>query len=76
MKQAINQNELLHEDDDMMAFKHTVTQKNGKKFRVTQIQLYKDGKVWREMSNAIINKLRFIYKILRLLHILRAYKYI
>ena len=52
-KQAINQNELLHEDDDMMAFKHIVTQKNGKKFRVTQIQLYKDGKVWREMSNAI-----------------------
>ena len=52
-KQAINQNELLHEDDDMMAFKHIVTQKNGKKFRVTQIQLYKDGKVWREISNAI-----------------------
>ena len=52
-KQAINQHELLHEDEDMMAFKHIVTQKNGKKFRVTQIQLYKDGKVWREMSNAI-----------------------
>ena len=26
---------------------------NGKKYRVTQIQLYKDGKVWREISNAI-----------------------
>ncbi len=52
-KQAINQNELLYEDEDMMAFKHIVTQKNGNKFRITQIQLYKDGKVWREMSNAI-----------------------
>ena len=29
------------------------TQKNGEKFRITQIQLYKDGMVWREMSNAI-----------------------
>ena len=38
-----DQNELLHEDDDMMAFKHVVTQKNGKKFRITQIQLYKEG---------------------------------
>ena len=53
LKQAINQNKLLHEDDDMMAFKHIVTKKNGEKFRITQIQLYKDGKVWREMSNAI-----------------------
>ena len=52
-KQAINQNELLHEDDDMMAFRHVVTQKNGKKFRITQIQLYKEGMVWREISNAI-----------------------
>ena len=52
-KQAINGHELLHEDEDMMAFKHIVAQKNSKKFRVTQIQLYKDGKVWREMSNAI-----------------------
>ena len=53
VKQAINQNELLHEDEDMMAFKHVVTQKNGKKFRITQIQLYKEGMVWREISNAI-----------------------
>ena len=52
-KQAINQNELLHEDEDMMAFKHVVTQNNGKKFRITQIQLYKEGMVWREISNAI-----------------------
>ena len=52
-KQAINQNELLHEDEDMMAFKHVVTQKNGKKFRITQIQLYYEGLVWREISNAI-----------------------
>ncbi len=52
-KQAINQHELLHEDEDMMAFKHVVTKKNGEKFRITQIQLYKDGMVWREMSNAI-----------------------
>ena len=37
----------------MMAFKHVVTQKNGKKFRITQIQLYKEGMVWREISNAI-----------------------
>jgi predicted RecB family nuclease len=44
---------LLHEDEDMMAFKHLVIQKNGKKYRVAQIQLYKDGKVWREISNAI-----------------------
>ena len=52
-KQAINQYELLHEDEDMMAYKHVVTQRNGNGFRITQIQLYKDGKVWREMSNAI-----------------------
>jgi hypothetical protein len=52
-KQAINQHELLHEDEDMMAFKHIVTQKNGKMFRITQIQLYKEGMVWREISNAI-----------------------
>ena len=52
-KQAINGPELLHEDEDMMAFKHVVTQKNGKKFRITQIQLYKEGMVWREISNAI-----------------------
>ena len=37
----------------MMAFKHSVTQKNGKKFRIIQIQLYKEGEVWREISNAI-----------------------
>ncbi len=37
----------------MMVFKGRVTQKNGKKFRVKQIKLYKDRKVWREMSNAI-----------------------
>ena len=52
-KQAINRHELLYEDEDMMAFKHVVTQKNGKKFRITQIQLYKEGMVWREISNAI-----------------------
>ena len=52
-KQAINGHELLHEDEDMMAFRHVVTQKNGKKFRITQIQLYKEGMVWREISNAI-----------------------
>ena len=52
-KQAINGQELLHEDEDMRAFKHVVTQKNGKKFRITQIQLYKEGMVWREISNAI-----------------------
>ena len=52
-KTAINEPELLHEDEDMVAFKHLVIQKNGKKYRVTQIQLYKDGKVWREISNAI-----------------------
>ena len=52
-KQAINQHQLLHEDEDMMAFKHVVTQKNGKRFRITQIQLYKEGMVWREISSAI-----------------------
>ena len=52
-KAALNEPELLHKDEDMMAFKHLVIQKNGKKHRVTQIQLYKDGKVWREISNAI-----------------------
>ena len=45
--------ELLHEDEEMIAFKHVVTQKNGKKFRITQIQLYKEGTVWREIINAI-----------------------
>ena len=40
-KAAINEPELLHEDEDMMAFKHLVIQKNDKKHRVTQIQLCK-----------------------------------
>ena len=52
-KAAINEPELLYEDEDMMAFRHLVVQENGKNHRVTQIQLYKDGKVWREISNAI-----------------------
>ncbi len=52
-KSAINEPELLYENEDMMAFKHLVVQKNGKKHRITQIQLYKDGKVWREISNAV-----------------------
>ena len=54
-KKSLGQNKLLisrllHEDEDMMAFKHVVTQKNGKKFEL-QIQLYKEGLVWREISN-------------------------
>ena len=53
-KGAINEPELLHEDEDMMAFKHLVIQKNGKKYRVTQIQLYKDVRVSSEISNAIV----------------------
>ena len=52
-KNAINEPELLYEDQDMMAFRHFVVQDNGKRHRVTQIQLYKSGKVWRELSNAI-----------------------
>ena len=52
-KNAINEPELLYEDQDMMAFRHFVVQDNGIRHRVTQIQLYKSGKVWRELSNAI-----------------------
>ena len=52
-KNAINEPELLYEDQDMMAFRHFVVQDNGTRHRVTQIQLYKSGKVWRELSNAI-----------------------
>ena len=52
-KAGINEPQLLHEDEDMMAFRHLVVKKDGKRHKVTQIQLYKDGKVWREISNAI-----------------------
>ena len=46
--------QLLYESDDMMAYSYNISVR-GKNFRVIQVQMWKDGKIWREMSNAIEN---------------------
>ena len=39
----------------MMAYIYNISVR-GKNFRVIQVQMWKDGKIWREMSNAIENQ--------------------
>ena len=42
----------MYEDDHMMTYSYNIAA-NGKKYKVIQVQMYKDEKIWREMSNAV-----------------------
>ena len=42
----------LYEDKDIMTYSYNIKVR-GKDYRVVQVQMWKDGKIWREMSNAI-----------------------
>ncbi len=44
--------EFLYEDKDMMTYSYNINVR-GKNYRVVQVQMWKDGKIWREMSNAV-----------------------
>ena len=46
--------EFLYENKDMQAFSYKINVR-GKNYIVVQIQMWKDGKIWREMSNAVEN---------------------
>ena len=70
-KAAINEPELLHEDEDMMAFKHLVIQKNGKNV-VQDRSIYEDAHIFapnlhsmglmthRDFNNYFINFINII----------------
>ena len=46
----LTQTTLLHENGNMMALEHeTITE--GKKYFMTQVQLWRGDKIWREVSN-------------------------
>tara|TARA_B100000989_G_C19132754_1_gene300055 strand:+ start:114 stop:443 length:330 start_codon:yes stop_codon:yes gene_type:complete len=42
----------LYEDDHMMTYSYKISAKE-KNYKVIQVQMYKDEKIWREMSNAV-----------------------
>ena len=44
--------QFLYEDDHMMTYSYKISA-NGKNYKVIQVQMYKDEKIWREMSNAV-----------------------
>ena len=44
----------LYEDKDIMTYSYNIKVR-GKDYRVVQVQMWKDGKIWREMSNAVEN---------------------
>ena len=44
--------QFLYEDKDMMTYSYKITVRE-KSYRVIQVQMWKDGKIWREMSNAV-----------------------
>ena len=44
--------QFLYEDDHMMTYSYIISA-NGKNYKVIQVQMYKDEKIWREMSNAV-----------------------
>ena len=46
--------EFLYEDKDMMTYSYNI-RVHRKDYRVVQVQMWKDGKIWREMSNAVKN---------------------
>ena len=43
---------LINRDDHMMTYSYNIAA-NGKNYKVIQVQMYKDEKIWREMSNAV-----------------------
>ena len=44
--------QFLYEDDHMMTYSYNISA-NGKNYKVIQVQMYKDEKIWREMSKAV-----------------------
>ena len=44
--------QFLYEDDHTMTYNYKIFA-NGKNYKVIQVQMYKDEKIWREMSNAV-----------------------
>ena len=44
---------LLFEDEDLLAWKEVVRGSDGKKYRVTNVQIWRDGKAWREMVSHV-----------------------
>ena len=44
--------QFLYEDKDMMTYSYNIKVRE-KSYRVIQVQMWKDGKIWREMSNAV-----------------------
>jgi len=46
--------QFLYEDKDMMTYSYNIKVRE-KSYRVIQVQMWKDGKIWREMSNAVEN---------------------
>ena len=45
---------LLYEDKDIMTYSYNI-KVHGKNYQVVQVQMWKDGKIWREISNAVEN---------------------
>ena len=44
--------EFLYEDKDMMTYSYNINVR-GQNYRVVQVQMRKDGKIWREMNDAV-----------------------
>ena len=44
----------LHKDKDTMTYSYNI-KVHRKTYKVAQVQMWKDGKIWREMSNAVEN---------------------
>ena len=42
----------LYEDDHMMTYNYKISA-NGKNYKGIQVQMYKDEKIWKNMSNAV-----------------------
>ena len=45
--------DFLYENKDMMTYSYNINVR-GKNYKVVQAQMQKDGKIWREMSNAVV----------------------
>ena len=44
--------QFLYEDKDIMTYSYNIKVRENS-YRVIQVQMWKDGKIWREMSNAV-----------------------
>ena len=44
--------QFLYEDKDMIAYSYNI-EVRGKNYRVIQVQMWKDRKIWRELSDAV-----------------------